>query len=126
MARSREKIETVSKSNEDHTIDMTKVDTSSFPKMPLPPQPSPRERVIVKPLVVSAANPRPTLRKTVNSARFFSIASLQEYTDSFSQENLVGHGSLATVYRAELPNGKVHFFVKNDVGFVVIVRLRDL
>ncbi|KAJ9566101.1 hypothetical protein OSB04_002067 [Centaurea solstitialis] len=85
LTRSREKIETVSKRNEDHTIDMPKVGAAD--RGP-------------------AVDPRPVLRKTVNSARFFSIASLQEYTDSFSQENLVGRGSLATVYRAELPNGK--------------------
>nr|GEY79069.1 leucine-rich repeat protein kinase family protein [Tanacetum cinerariifolium] len=42
----------------------------------------------------------------IDMTKFFSIASLQEYTDSFSQENLVGSGMLATVYRAELPNGK--------------------
>ncbi|KAI3680649.1 hypothetical protein L6452_35422 [Arctium lappa] len=106
LVRSGEKLETVSKSKEDHTIDMTKIDASSFPTPVLPPQPSSRERVIVKPLAVPPANPRPTLRKNVNSARFFSIASLQEYTDSFSQENLVGSGLLATVYRAELPGGK--------------------
>ncbi|KVH89574.1 Protein kinase, catalytic domain-containing protein [Cynara cardunculus var. scolymus] len=107
LARSAEKLETVSKSKEDHRIDMAKVDASSFPTPPaLPLQPSPRERVIVKPLAVPPANQRPTSRKNVNSARFFSIASLQEYTDSFSQENLVGSGMLATVYKAELPSGK--------------------
>ncbi|GJZ83687.1 leucine-rich repeat protein kinase family protein, partial [Tanacetum coccineum] len=31
---------------------------------------------------------------------------INEYTDSFSQENLVGSGMLATLYKAELPNGK--------------------
>jgi len=40
-------------------------------------------------------------------AKFFAIASLQQYTNSFSQENLIGGGMLGNVYRAELPNGKV-------------------
>lgn len=93
------KSETISKCKEDHVIDMTSA---------LPPQPSPRERVIVKPIGVPPTTSRRTL-KTINSAKFFSIASLQEYTDSFSQENLVGSGMLATVYKAELPNGKVNF-----------------
>ncbi|GJX73339.1 STRUBBELIG-receptor family 3-like protein, partial [Tanacetum coccineum] len=103
-----EKIEMISKKSknkEDHVIDMTKVNASSFPTQILPPQPSPLERVVVKPLVAPPTTSRRTPRK-VNSTKFFSIASLQEYTDSFSQENLVGSGMLATVYRAELPNGK--------------------
>ncbi|PWA66712.1 leucine-rich repeat protein kinase family protein [Artemisia annua] len=103
-----EKIEMISKKSknkEDHVIDMTKVNASSFPTPLLPPQPSPLERVVVKPLVAPPTTSRRTLKK-VDSIKFFSIASLQEYTDSFSQENLVGSGMLATVYKAELPNGK--------------------
>ncbi|GJX47494.1 hypothetical protein Tco_0272684 [Tanacetum coccineum] len=107
LSMKSEKIEMVSnksKNKEDHVIDITKVNASSFQTPILPPQPSPLKRVVVKPLVGPPTTSRRTLRK-VNS-KFFSIASLQEYTDSFSQENLVGSGMLATVYKAELPNGK--------------------
>nr|XP_043620937.1 protein STRUBBELIG-RECEPTOR FAMILY 3-like [Erigeron canadensis] len=100
-----EKVETVAKSKDDHVIDMTKVNANSLTPRALPPQPSPRERVVVKPTAVPTSSSQRTIR-TVNSAKFFSIASLQEYTNSFSQENLIGSGMLATVYKAELPNGK--------------------
>jgi hypothetical protein len=40
----------------------------------------------------------------------YTVASLQQYTNSFSQENLIGEGTLGSVYRAELPDGKVVFF----------------
>lgn len=115
-ARSSEKnkkVETASKSNEDHVIDMTKVNASSFPTRALPPQPSPHERVVVKPIADPPITSRRTLR-TVNSAKFFSIASLQEYTNSFSQDNLVGNGMLSTIYKAELPNGKLLAIKKLD------------
>ncbi|KAI3710316.1 hypothetical protein L2E82_40094 [Cichorium intybus] len=105
-----EKSETNSKSKDDHVIDMTKVNTRPLTTPPILPQPS---RVIVKPTAAPTSTSRRTLR-TVNSAKFFSIASLQEYTNSFSQENLVGYGMLATVYRAELPSGKLLAIKKLD------------
>ncbi|KAK1420076.1 hypothetical protein QVD17_21393 [Tagetes erecta] len=108
-----EKVEMNSKSKEDHVIDMTNENASSFSTRPLPPQPSPREGVIVKPIAVPPTTSRRTVR-TLNSAKFFSIASLQEYTNSFSPENLVGSGILATVYKAELPNGKLLAIKKLD------------
>ncbi|KAH9305309.1 hypothetical protein KI387_009713, partial [Taxus chinensis] len=40
------------------------------------------------------------------TATEYSIADLQMATGSFSQENLIGEGSLGRVYRAEFPNGK--------------------
>ncbi|WOL13599.1 protein STRUBBELIG-RECEPTOR FAMILY 8-like [Canna indica] len=41
------------------------------------------------------------------SATSYTVASLQVATNSFSQDSLVGEGSLGRVYRAEFPNGKV-------------------
>lgn len=38
----------------------------------------------------------------------FTIASLQQYTNSFAEENFIGEGLLGGVYRAELPDGKVN------------------
>nr|GEV67128.1 protein STRUBBELIG-receptor family 3-like [Tanacetum cinerariifolium] len=95
-----------SKNKEDHAIDMTNVNASSFQTPILPPQPFPIERIVVKPLLGPPTTSHRTLRK-LNSTKFLSMESLQVYTDSFSQENLVGSGMLATFYKAELPNGKV-------------------
>lgn len=43
------------------------------------------------------------------SVTSFTVGSLQQYTNSFGQENLIGVGMLGGVYRAEHPDGKVWF-----------------
>lgn len=53
--------------------------------------------------------------KSPITATSYSVAALQTATNSFSQENLIGEGSLGRVYRAEFPNGKVFFH------FVVLI-----
>jgi hypothetical protein len=45
--------------------------------------------------------------KSPITATSYSVASLQTATNSFSQEFLIGEGSLGRVYRGEFPNGKV-------------------
>lgn len=45
--------------------------------------------------------------KSPINATSYTVASLQSATNSFSQEYLVGEGSLGRVYKAEFPNGKV-------------------
>lgn len=45
--------------------------------------------------------------KSPITASSYTVAALQTATNSFSQENLIGEGSLGRVYRAEFPNGKV-------------------
>ncbi|XP_016436490.2 protein STRUBBELIG-RECEPTOR FAMILY 3-like isoform X1 [Nicotiana tabacum] len=74
----------------------------------LPPPPPPflsalsAERMVVNPILPPITSDRHA-KKNVNSAEFFTIASLQQYTNSFSQDNLIGGGMLGTVYRAESP-----------------------
>lgn len=41
------------------------------------------------------------------TATSYTVAFLQTATNSFSQENIIGEGTLGRVYRAEFPNGKV-------------------
>lgn len=48
------------------------------------------------------------------TATSYTIASLQTATNSFSQECLVGEGSLGRVYRAEFPNEKILAVKKID------------
>jgi hypothetical protein len=45
--------------------------------------------------------------KSPITATSYTVASLQTATNSFSQEFLVGEGSLGRVYKADFPNGKV-------------------
>ena len=47
--------------------------------------------------------------KSPITATSYTVASLQSATNSFSQEFLVGEGSLGRVYKADFPNGKVTF-----------------
>ncbi|CAL1397881.1 unnamed protein product [Linum trigynum] len=47
------------------------------------------------------------MNKDLSSARVFTIATLQQYTNSFAEENYVGEGSLSRVYKAELSDGKL-------------------
>lgn len=87
------------------------------PPTPPPPPPPPLE-IIVKPTVpeqTMATKPSVRTRIPLVSAKSFTIAYLQQYTNSFSQENLIGQsGMLGRVYRAELPNGKLLAVKKLD------------
>jgi len=91
-------------------IDMTGKNVSFMPTRPIPP---PRhfsnENIMLNPITPTALtkNQNPAFPSSVKS---FTVASLQQYTDSFSQENLIGVGMLGSVYRAELPDGKVIIF----------------
>ena len=92
--------------------DSHEIDISGLDVMMPPPPPPLVETVIVNPIVPVEVNAEKPSMKTLNppiSARSFTIASLQQYTNSFSQENLIGSGMLGTVYRAQLPGGKVLF-----------------
>ncbi|XP_052203404.1 protein STRUBBELIG-RECEPTOR FAMILY 3-like [Diospyros lotus] len=93
---------TIPERKEDHRIDMTELDVDFL----TPPPPPPFLQVdedTADPILSSLTMTRPPNR----SVRTFTISSLQEYTNSFSQENLIGEGMLGTVYRAELPSGKI-------------------
>ena len=79
------------------------------PPAPPPPPPPSAEKVMMKPIasVVAGAAKPSTRALPLTSVRSFTISSLQQYTNSFSQDNLIGSGMLGSVYRAELPDGKV-------------------
>ncbi|XP_019159617.1 PREDICTED: protein STRUBBELIG-RECEPTOR FAMILY 3-like [Ipomoea nil] len=85
-----------------HEINITRFDIDAMP--PPPPPPAPTETV---------ANP-PTRRLPPTSVNAYTIASLQQYTNSFSHDNLIGTGTLGTVYKAELPRGKLLAVKKLD------------
>ncbi|KAG6691638.1 hypothetical protein I3843_10G071600 [Carya illinoinensis] len=52
--------------------------------------------------------------KSPITATSYTVASLQTATNSFSQEFLIGEGSLGRVYKAEFPNGKIMAIKKID------------
>uniref|UniRef100_A0A7N0ULT0 Protein kinase domain-containing protein n=1 Tax=Kalanchoe fedtschenkoi TaxID=63787 RepID=A0A7N0ULT0_KALFE len=110
----------------DHEINRSRSGTIFLPPPPPPllpppsPPPAPPPPPVVKvvepvlPTEVSAAEPSTIGKDVLLSVNSFTIASLQQYTNSFSQDNLIGTGMLGSVYRAELPDGKILAVKKLD------------
>ncbi|RDX68899.1 Protein STRUBBELIG-RECEPTOR FAMILY 3, partial [Mucuna pruriens] len=64
----------------------------------------PGEKVIINPAITIQVTERQDM---TNSIKVYTVALLQQYTNSFSQENCIGEGTLGPVYRAEFPDGKL-------------------
>lgn len=94
-----------------HQIDMKITEANSTATFYLPV-----EKVVVKPIAPNEISLRKFSTKRLNSCgvNVFTIASLQQYTNSFSQENHIGGDILGSVYRAELPDGKLVAVKKLD------------
>ncbi|GMN36388.1 hypothetical protein TIFTF001_005978 [Ficus carica] len=75
-------------------------------------KPPPTEKVMVDSL--HGRNGSVKRIKSPITATSYTVASLQTATNSFSQEFLIGEGSLGRVYKAEFPNGKVMAIKKID------------
>uniref|UniRef100_A0A5B6Z074 Protein kinase domain-containing protein n=1 Tax=Davidia involucrata TaxID=16924 RepID=A0A5B6Z074_DAVIN len=110
---------------DDHKIDMSRFDFDSILPPPPPPPPPPplpplstlSEKVIVRPIAAAEVTTVKPSTKSLNPPTFvksYTIAALQQYTNSFSQENLIGGGMLGSVYRAQLPDGKLLAVKKLD------------
>ncbi|KAL6580837.1 hypothetical protein OROMI_006760 [Orobanche minor] len=56
--------------------------------------------------------------KTIIGAKAYTVAELQIATNNFSEENLIGEGSLGSVYRAEFPDGTVQSKKKGNLHVV--------
>lgn len=67
------------------------------------------EKNTVKPIVTDERNPTVILNPPTSLASF-SVSSLQQFTNSFSEENLIRDGRFGQVYLAEFPQGKVLSF----------------
>lgn len=75
-------------------------------------RPLPSEKIITDPMKGKSGSVK-RVKSPVTSATY-TVATLQIATNSFSQENLVGEGSLGRVYRGEFPNGKIVAVKKID------------
>ncbi|XP_011027919.1 PREDICTED: protein STRUBBELIG-RECEPTOR FAMILY 3-like isoform X3 [Populus euphratica] len=96
-----------SKKKMDQGINMTGV-VANFMPLPAPPSSVPTDIIMANP-IGHASHKKSHSTETLSSCsvRIFTIATLQKYTNSFSEENFVGEGTLGSVYRAELPGGKL-------------------
>ncbi|KAK4284326.1 hypothetical protein QN277_001177 [Acacia crassicarpa] len=75
-------------------------------------KPPPAEKVIAE--RVPSKNGSVKRIKSPITATSYTIATLQSATNSFSQEFIIGEGSLGRVYRAEFPNGRIMAIKKID------------
>ncbi|XP_042485817.1 protein STRUBBELIG-RECEPTOR FAMILY 8-like isoform X2 [Macadamia integrifolia] len=76
-------------------------------------KPSPPEKLMGERVPGSSGSGK-RAKSPITTATSYAIASLQTATNSFSQECLIGEGSLGRVYRGEFPNGKVLAIKKID------------
>ncbi|CAN6853323.1 unnamed protein product [Brassica oleracea] len=94
------------------------IDFSTLTPPPPPPPPPPAPPVVTFMPIKSPERPfkkpSPKTRVPLTSVKHYSVASLQQYTQSFSQENLLGSGMLGSVYKARLPDGKMFAVKKLD------------
>lgn len=67
----------------------------------------PAEKLMVERLQEKSGSVKRVVKSPI-TVTSYTVASLQSATNSFSQEFLIGEGSLGRVYRAEFPNGKVN------------------
>ncbi|XP_027185841.1 protein STRUBBELIG-RECEPTOR FAMILY 8 [Coffea eugenioides] len=75
-------------------------------------KPPPAEKVMVE--KIPGRNGSMKRAKSPITATSYTVATLQTATNSFTQENLIGEGSLGRVYRAEFPNAKIMAIKKID------------
>uniref|UniRef100_J3MGI8 Protein kinase domain-containing protein n=1 Tax=Oryza brachyantha TaxID=4533 RepID=J3MGI8_ORYBR len=106
----------------EHLINLERVDlpyhsTVASPPPPPPPPlvlPFPVEKVTVNPVPLEKRYTSPPRTSNRASATPFTVASLQQYTSSFREENLIRKSRLGKVYLAEFPNGKFLEVMKID------------
>ncbi|XP_027361354.1 protein STRUBBELIG-RECEPTOR FAMILY 8 isoform X3 [Abrus precatorius] len=75
-------------------------------------KPLPVENVAVERVPVKSGSVK-QMKSPITSTSY-TVASLQSATNSFSQEFIIGEGSLGRVYKADFPNGKIMAVKKID------------
>ncbi|KAG6754619.1 hypothetical protein POTOM_040411 [Populus tomentosa] len=75
-------------------------------------KPPPAEKLVVERLLGNSGSIK--RMKSPITATSYTVASLQTATNSFSQEFIIGEGSLGRVYRGDFPHGKIMAVKKID------------
>ncbi|KAK7245900.1 hypothetical protein RIF29_40754 [Crotalaria pallida] len=75
-------------------------------------KPPPVENVTIERVPLKSGSLR-QMKSPITSTSY-TVASLQSATNSFSQEFIIGEGSLGRVYKADFPNGKIMAIKKID------------
>lgn len=84
-------------------------------------KPPPSDKMTVDKLSGKSGSAR--IPRVPITAAYYSVASLQTATNSFSQEYLIGEGSLGRVYRAEFSNAKALKFHSSSSFSVLIFKM---
>ncbi|EEC82277.1 hypothetical protein OsI_26501 [Oryza sativa Indica Group] len=109
----------VTMEQKEHVIDMEKKDNFVDEQLH-PPQSAVlrTEKVTVHPSVRTRKGRVPSAGKLdlTTTVKSFSIASLQQYTNSFNEENLIRDSRFGKVYLAELPDGELLEVLKIDAA----------
>ncbi|VAI92634.1 unnamed protein product [Triticum turgidum subsp. durum] len=101
----------------EHIINLDRTDSELFAVAPPPPPPPPPEKVVVQPKPIVTPEKRyspPPRTSTPTSATPYSVASLQQYTSNFREQNVIRESRLGKVFLAELPEGKLLEVMKID------------
>ena len=101
----------VAMKQKEHVIDMEKADNFVEEQLhSTQPVAQRSEKVIVNPSVRTRKGRVPSVGKIdlTTTVKSFSIASLQQYTNSFSEENFIRDSRFGKVFLAELPDGEVN------------------
>ena len=80
----------------EHQVEMTKIGVTPMPQLV--------DKVIVNPITATKLQ---KVQEPSTSLMLFTIASLQQYTNSFAREHLIREETLGNVYHAVLPDGQV-------------------
>ncbi|KAF8669278.1 hypothetical protein HU200_051612 [Digitaria exilis] len=110
----------VTMTQKEHVIDMEKgdnfVEKQQHSTASAQPVALHTEKVIVNPSVRTRKGRVPSVGKVdlTTTVKSFSIASLQQYTNSFSEENFIRDSRFGKVYLAELPDGELLEVLKID------------
>lgn len=113
----------VTMTQKEHVIDVEKADNFLEEQHPPKPVAQRAEKVIVNPSVRTRRGKVPSVGKVdlPTTVKSFSIASLQQYTNSFSEENFIRDSRFGKVFLAELPDGEVKVVHQNLI--IILSRL---
>lgn len=109
--------------SEKQKLDIDRIDSGILQMPPPPPPPPPLplsppvEKVLVNPIIPlekSTATQPPATTDIPSPVASYSVASLQQYTNSFREENVMKDGRLGKVYLGERPDGKPLAVMKLD------------
>ncbi|GJN32750.1 hypothetical protein PR202_gb21273 [Eleusine coracana subsp. coracana] len=106
----------VAMKQKEHIIDVEKADNILEEQNPRQPVAQRAEKAMANPSVRTRRGRVPSVGKVelTTTVKSFSIGSLQQYTNNFSEDNFIRDSRFGKVYLAELPDGELLEVLKID------------